>query len=641
MNFKIKKGSFVLTLLLVIVTSFSVFGQNFTEDQLKTKLDSMSIKSPGYNNPVQVSISGIPLFEFVYSLGYENNINITIDPSVNQTISYNFFDARVKDVLVFLYMNFELEYEFTGSIIAVKKRVIIKPKAIVVPSKQLDIVYNTANEFLSLNLEKDTLWKVVGQITKLTDKNIIISPDIRDKQVNAFFQNRPYEQVLDMFVKANGLIIIKDKDGVFTISSDGLKSNLSGNNSNTATGGTPKAKANSADFILTKNNLGNLDVYANNIDLIEIVKAGAIEINARYVLHSTIEGKANLDLKNVTFDQLLANIFSTTKFNYFENEKVYVIGELKMEGIRRTELIRMENRTVENVLKSIPREILTDLNISEFLELNGLIVSGSDRGIVELKGFLKSIDIVVPMIQIDVMLLYSNKSSTVKTGMEAGLKPAPTTTGGSIFPTLDVQMGASTINTILSAINGFGILNFGQVTENFYASLSALESNNVIDIQSTPKIATLNGQKASISIGETTYYQETQVNVSTSVTQQGVLQSKVWKDIDAALTVNIQPFVSSDEQITLTIKVTQNDFSGKVDPSSPPNITKQTFESMVRVKNGEVILLGGLEKKKDNNSGSGVPFLSRIPVIKWFFSSRGSDKAKSKLHILVKATVTY
>jgi type IV pilus assembly protein PilQ len=99
--------------------------------------------------------------------------------------------------------------------------------------------------------------------------------------------------------------------------------------------------------------------------------------------------------------------------------------------------------------------------------------------------------------------------------------------------------------------------------------------------------------------------------------------------------------VSADEYVTLTISVEQDDFSGKVDPSSPPNISTQTLESLVRVKNGEVILLGGLERKKNNDSGSGVPWISRIPIIKWFFSSRLKEKEKSKLHILIRPTVTY
>ncbi len=208
-------------------------------------------------------------------------------------------------------------------------------------------------------------------------------------------------------------------------------------------------------------------------------------------------------------------------------------------------------------------------------------------------------------------------------------------------PEVDVELGATTLNQILSSISGFGFLNLGQVTENFYVSLQALESNNVIDIESTPRISTLNGHQAKISIGETTYYQETQVNVQTTINNQGVLQSKIWKSIDANLSVVIKPFVSADEHVTLSITVDQNDFSGKVDPTAPPNATTQKFESLVRVKNGEIILLGGLEEKTKTQSGSGVPFLSRIPVIRWFFGNRSKTREKSKLHILIRPTVTY
>lgn len=635
--------------LLTAMLSFgtSSFGQFYTEDGLRAKLDSMSVVNVGLKNVAQLNVSGLPLYEFIYALGIENNVNLTVDPTLNQAITYNFYDASVKDILVFLYVNFELEYYFVGNIISVKKRTELKSKVVTkITQKPLDIKYNVSNDFLSLNLQNDTLWKVMEQITTLSNRNFVIKSELRNKLVNAFFQNRPFDQVLEMFATANDVKIEKGEDGMYNLDlpildNTSVTSSTPKGKSNTATSAKTKLKEQLDGFVLEKNKFGKLDVFADNIDVIDIVKLAAQEVNCRYVFHTNVDGKANLDLKDVSFEELLKNLFMTTKFNYVVSDNIYIIGERKMEGIRRTELIRMENRTIENVKTAIPKELLTDIDVSEFLELNGLIVSGSEKGIVELKNFLSSIDVVVPMVQIDVMLMFSNKGSNFKTGMQAGLKNEPTITGGTIFPGLDVEAGASTLNNILNAISGFGLINLGQVTENFYASLSALESNNVISIESTPKISTLNGQKASISIGEKTYYQETQVNVQTSVTQQGVLQSKVWKSIDANLSVNIQPFVSSDEQITLTIKVNQDDFSGKVDPSSPPNMTTQTFESMVRVKNGEVILLGGLEKKKNNDSGSGVPFLSRIPFIKWFFSSRTKDQSKSKLHILIKSTVTY
>ena len=54
-----------------------------------------------------------------------------------------------------------------------------------------------------------------------------------------------------------------------------------------------------------------------------------------------------------------------------------------------------------------------------------------------------------------------------------------------------------------------------------------------------------------------------------------------------------------------------------------------------------MILLGGLEELKKEDSGTGVPLLSRIPLIKWFFSSRKKGKNTSKLHIFIKPTVVY
>jgi type IV pilus assembly protein PilQ len=90
------------------------------------KLDTVSLKQTGYNNKVQLNVTGLALSEFVNSIALENNLNISVDPSLNQTVSYNFFDAQVKDVLVFLYENFEVEYQFVGSILAIKKRAAVK-----------------------------------------------------------------------------------------------------------------------------------------------------------------------------------------------------------------------------------------------------------------------------------------------------------------------------------------------------------------------------------------------------------------------------------------------------------------------------------------------------------------------------------
>ncbi len=630
-----KRTLFIL-LVCIAFLSGEAFAQKYSEQTLRTKLDSMALRHPGLDNTVQLNVSSLPLSELVNSIAFENNLNISIDPEVNQLISYNFFDAQVKDVLVFLYLNFEVEYTFVGSIISIEKRIKKEKPVVVAPPKEVDVKYNSANKFLSLNLRNDTLWKVTEAITKASGMNFILDPAIRELPVNAYLLNRPHEQVIDMFAKSNGLNVVIGED--FYQLTKGENTVASGPKNQ---GSLYQSGSKNGDFILTKNDVGTIDVFARNVDLAELVQAAAEETGVHYVLYSALQGKVNLDVTDVRFDELLRTVFNGTPYSMKYEDNLYVIGESKAETLRATELIRLENRTIESVQLAIPKDLMDGLEVKEFEELNGLIVTGTPQKINNLKLFIAQIDVVVPMVQIDVMLLFSQKGSQVSTGIKAGVRDQPTATSGDIFPAVDMELGSESINNILSTISGFGVVNLGQVTENFYVSLQALESNNVIEIESTPKISTLNGHEASISIGETTYYQESQVNVQTSVTNQGVLQSRQWKPIEANLAVTIKPFVSADEYVTLTISVEQDDFSGKVDPASPPNITTQTFESMVRVKNGELVLLGGLERKKKSDSGSGVPFLSRIPVIKWFFSSRAKERDKSKLHILIRPVVTY
>jgi type IV pilus assembly protein PilQ len=85
----------------------------------------------------------------------------------------------------------------------------------------------------------------------------------------------------------------------------------------------------------------------------------------------------------------------------------------------------------------------------------------------------------------------------------------------------------------------------------------------------------------------------------------------------------------------------KSSFLGRVGENAPPGKATQKFESLVRVKNNEMVLLGGLDELQKENSGSGLPLISRIPVLNWLFSSRRKSKSDSKLHIFIKPTVIY
>ncbi|WP_281336240.1 type II secretion system protein GspD [Flavobacterium eburneipallidum] len=295
----------------------------------------------------------------------------------------------------------------------------------------------------------------------------------------------------------------------------------------------------------------------------------------------------------------------------------------------------------ESILTIIPDEIKKDLDIKIDKELNSFLVNGPAANIERFESFIKYIDKAVPVILIEVMLLEVNKSATVETGINAGIGDKPVTTSGTVFPTVDMNLGAQTINNIIDGFSGFGSLNIGKVVPNFYVNLKAMETNGNLKIRSSPRLSTLNGHKAFLSIGETTYYVVTNQNFYGSQIPT-TSEIKNYQPIDAELSVTIMPLVSGDGQITLDIKVIQSSFNGqKVDKNAPPGINSREFTSIIRVKDQDLIVLGGLEESTKNDSGTGVPLLSRIPIIKWLFSSRSRQDSKKKLTVLIKPTVIY
>lgn len=611
----------------------AVFDQQLTE---------LAKVQPGLLEKVQVNVSGIGLSDFITAVAFEHNLNVSVDEQLKTVVVNNFYDALVKDVFVFMVKKYALEVEVIGSIIVFRKPAEKPVEVVVVPPKEIQVDYKKENQFLSMDLKKDTLSRVAEVITRKSGRNVVLAPNIKDRVVSVYLENRPFDEVLEMMCKSNGLKSTKDPNGFYYIELDEVPvGNNAGNGGRNTNNGTTTGT--SAGLNITISSLDNqkLDVEATNSPIKDIISAASNQLGEHYFMYDVPEGNATLKVKNVSFMELLAHVMNGTDYTFKKTENYYLIGNRKTEGLRAVELIQLENRTIESVLEIIPKELVSDIEIKEFVELNGLILSGSYLKIEELKSFLRSVDKVVPMVQIDIIIVFSKKSSQLSTGMKAGLADQPVVTNGDIFPGLDVTLGAETVNGLIQAFNGFGIINIGAVTPNFYLSLKALESNSVIDIASTPKISTLNGHEATFSVGETSYYREEVVNVQPSISGGNVISNKVWKSTDANLNITVKPFVSADEYVTLEIKVEQNDFAGKEDPTAPPNKTTQTFESLIRVKNGEMILMGGLEKDSKEDSGEGTPLISRVPVLKWFFSSRTKNKEKSKLHIFIRPTVTY
>ncbi|MCA6363628.1 MAG: type II secretion system protein GspD [Bacteroidetes bacterium] len=619
--------------LMLLIPLFAGFAPDPPEDRFKVledKLKALSAQVPGLNNSVDLAVNGVTIQEFVRGLAVANNLNVSVEPTLDTKLYDNFSGVKVIDVFIFLCSRYELDLKFIGNIIVFVKYT--PPPVVQTVTRRMPIIIqNAVNKNLTLDLKNDSLSLVARELTRITGSNVVFAPDLTGKMLNGYITEQPLAQALEKIAFANELKITAAADNYFMIERGNTTAAQQQNGRN-------KTNTLPANTLLNTDN-GLISVEANAAPIGELVHAVSAALKLQYFLFSDLKGNTTVSLRDATFDQFLSNVLNATDYTYRKKDGVYFIGDRNIEGLRITKLVQMKYRTVDKVVDYIPADLKKGVDAKAFPDLNGIILSGSEPRIQEIESFLREIDRVVPMVLVEVIIMDVSNTSSVAAGIQTGIGRPPANQG-TITPGVDVTLNSDAINALISGINGFGILNLGFVAPSFYARLTALETQGMLKIRSTPKLATLNGSEAKMSIGRTEYYLEQTNNLVTGQTPQ-FISTNVFKPITADFSLSITPMVSGDEQVTLSISVKQSSFTQRVSETGPPGTTQRSFESVVRVKNEEMVLLGGLEESNINEAGSGTPFLSRIPGLKWLFGSRSRSKSRTKLSVLVRPTVIY
>ena len=633
----------MLVCQLMIAQDDVMVSNNPVMDGYEAVLDEYAKDRPGLKEKIKIDISGLTIEDVINVLAQEHELNVSADVDFIDPISTNFFDVTVKDVYLFLIDKYDLDFKRNRDILvfSTKKEVVEEE---IVQKKPVDLNFDPRNKFLSIKIRNDSLIRVTAAITDATGENIILSPDLKGKIISSYIINRPIDDVLNLMAKGNNLSLEKDLNGTYFLSPLDEKAvieKLTKEEKN-KTQGSQNNFETLGESSISLNENGFLSINVKDMPLKQIIESAAVKSNVNYLLYDQLPTEnRTIKVELISFDDLLTHLFAGRENGFKYEDGLYLIGNEKTEGIRKTKLLKMKNRTIENVLISLPQIFTEELEIKEFIELNGLIVTGNATLIKELEEYLIQIDEIVPLVDLQVIIVQYQKGYDFTSGLTIGKDDQPRSNTGIINPGVNGTLNQSGINRLIDVFNGWGVFNIGQVTDNFYVNLELLETNSVIKIHSTPRIATLSGHQATLSIGQTDYYFEQNNTLLTSNVSTDILTTGTWKSTDANLSVSILPYVSTDESITLQISVEQDSFTGRVSETAPPGKATQNFESLVRVKNNEMILLGGLDEVNNENSGSGTPYLSRVPVLKWFFSRRRKAKNTSKLHIFIKPVITY
>lgn len=587
---------------------------------LVTKLDSLANSSiPQLNNEVDISFSNISIKELIRTIGNTTGLNVTIDPNVTYQVNSNFNKVKASDVLGFLCSRYNLDIVNHGSIIHLQPIVV----------KEEKLFIETLNDsVISYEVNKVNAADFFKEMTNKTGLNFILSPDLGSNTINGYAHHISIKESLLQISLNNKLEITRKADRLFAVAPT----------LNKASGDViDDSKSRKAKKFELKYQDELLDADINGSPIFDVLEELSRQTGYSVCLLSPVDGKTAVRAKFSAIPDFMNSIFFGTENTYRIADNTIFVGNRKLPGIKSCELIKLNNRSVDSLIHVLPAQIKQDLSIKEFGEQNSLIVWGDADLISGFRKTLEKIDVVVPVILIDVIIVDAGKNFEIETGLESGLKDTPTITKGTINPGLDFTMGSESVNNMLSSV---GLTNLGKVSPNFYLKLKAMETDGIVDIRSTPQLSTLNGHSAKMSIGQTEYYREELSNLYGSQNPQ--LQSqKIYKPVEAKLAVNIKPFVTGNGQVSLTIEVEQSEFTARIDEYAPPGLESRKFSSMIRVRNQETILLGGLEENISKSTRSGWPLLSRVPVLNWIFSSKSKKDYKSHLNIFIKPTVIY
>ena len=616
-------------------------------EALQDRLKNLSTTVPGLTQKVQLSVTGVSVQELLRALAQSNKLNINIDTNLNFKIYTNFSNETALNILVFLAKEYNLDVSIVGSILTVTQLQNGDPNIF---SKNIKANYNSSANTLSLEVNNELITKVARRISENTNKNIIVASSLLDKRVSGFFTDASLETVLEKLAFSNDIKLVRTSDNMYIFQSlgegeevfitpdknVGVRKTLK--SSALAIGANTEATiALSSRFLADGKQLISVD--ATNALISDLVRSASQEVDRNYFLYSDIQGSISTRVKDITFDSFLSSLFQGTQYTYKVENGIYLIGERKLEGLRTNRVIQLQNRSIDTIRAMIPNEWRNGVEIREFREQNTILLSGSGPQIAEIESYIKQLDQLVPLVLIEVTLIDVRKTRNLKTGIQAGVSDSTKKSGGTILPGLDYTLGSKAINDFLSKIGSIGSINLGRVTPNFYVGLSALEENNNVDVRSVPKLSTLNGHSATLSIGSTRYYVTRTQNVFPSLTTPQSIFTEQFNKVEANLAISIRPIVSGDDQVTLNIKVDISDFIGIPPNNAPPPTSTSKFESIIRARNEDMIVLGGLERTEKSEDASGFPFLSRIPILKWFFSSKSKTNSKVITIVFIKPTI--
>lgn len=401
-----------------------------------------------------------------------------------------------------------------------------------------------------------------------------------------------------------------------------------------------------------------------DIDIHNLLRIIAEISKKNIVVADDVSGKITIRLRNVPWDQALELVLRSKglgKEDLGNIIRVAPLATLEAESKLREERAKSLKRQEDLVVQLVPvnyatagnmkdriKEVLSERgNVTVDDRTNTLIVRDIGSNMGRIRSMVASLDTQTPQVLIESRIVEANtrlqKEVGIQWGGNASFSPSTGNATGLAFPNTIGLAGAAgdqsaggTSATPAFAVNlpvgiglgsggGLGLI-FGSAGGAFQLNLrlSALENQGLVKTISAPKVTTLDNTQARISQGVSIPFSQ--------VSAAGVNTAFV----EARLSLDVTPHITQDGSVLMNIRAENN----QPDPANSgsngqPAIQRKEAATQVLVKDGDTTVIGGIYVKGGSTSTSGLPVLSRIPVLGFFFRNHRELETRQELLIFI------
>jgi general secretion pathway protein D len=253
---------------------------------------------------------------------------------------------------------------------------------------------------------------------------------------------------------------------------------------------------------------------------------------------------------------------------------------------------------------------------------NSLLIYASAEEDDRINAMLDKIDISPVEVLIDATIAEVDLDSALQYGTQFFFK-----SGG-----INTVLSTGTTSALNSSFPGFVLS--GHNSDAAPLAISMLQSVTKVNVLSSPELMVLNGQAASLQVGDLVPYLS-ETSQSTDVSNAPVINSIDYRE--TGVIMQVVPHVGTDGLVTLDVSQEVSGVEPTVTTSgiNSPTFSERAVTSRVSIQDGQTIGLAGLISDNDSHQNQGIPFLKNIPILGDLVSSQNNTRTRTELLVLI------